>query len=131
MSSPLQIFTSISAALAIGMIPVYFQAMQVPLEQRLNFPPDRLDRLPKILIFSWIPLMPLAGWLLDHWGIQQVLFLGSLILLLTISWLALCQNYTGLFWGVLSFGVAGACLTTAGGRGGGPWGQLCVWVLSS
>ena len=107
MASPLQIATSISAALTIGLVPVLFRTMQAPLEMHLRFPSGRLDRSHKFLILSWVPLMPMMGWVVDYWGVHQVLFTGSLVLGLAISWLALSQNYAHLVWGVLGLGLGG------------------------
>ncbi len=58
--------------------------------------------------------MPLAGWLVDHWGVHQVLFVGSMLLSLAISWLGLCETLLGLSVGMVGLALAGAFLTTAG-----------------
>ena len=81
---------------------------------RFNFAEPRLDQINKLLILSWIPLMPLAGWLVDHWGVHQFLFLGSMLLSLAISWLGLCETLLGLSVGIVGLAFAGAFLTTAG-----------------
>src|SRR5947207_2793865 len=114
MPSPLLIATSISTALALGLVPGFFRSLRAPLQDRLQIPEGRLHRLDKLLILSWVPLMPLAGWLVDHWGLHEVLFSGSLALGLAVSWFALCQTFAGLLWGILGLGIAGACVTTAG-----------------
>jgi hypothetical protein len=114
MPSSLHLATSISAAWLIGMVPVFLRPLQKPLEERLQLVEGRLDRLHLALTFSWVPLMPLAGWLLDVWAIEKVLFTGSLILGLSIASLALCQSRSGLLWSVLGVGFGGACVTTAG-----------------
>jgi MFS family permease len=114
MPSPLLIATSISAALAMGMVPVLFRSLRAPLKARHLLSESRLDQLNKLLILSWVPLMPLAGWLVDHWGLREVLFTGSLLLGMAVSWLALCQDGVGVFWGILGLGFAGACVTTSG-----------------
>jgi MFS family permease len=112
--SPLQIATSISTALTIGLVPIFFGTMRAPLEQRVQLPAGRLDWLEKLLFLSWVPLMPLAGWLVDHWGTHQVLFIGSLLLGLSIAWLALAQTYARVLWGIAGLSLAGAFITVGG-----------------
>jgi len=114
MSSPLLIATAISAALAMGLVQVLFRILQGPLQQTAHLSEAKLERLQMALTISWIPLMPLAGWFVDRWGVYEVLFGGSLLLAMAISWIGLCQNPTGVIWGVLGLGTAGACVTTAG-----------------
>jgi MFS family permease len=114
MPSPLLVATSISSALALGLVPVLFGSVKTTLRDRLHLTERRLDQLDKLLLLAWVPLMPLAGWLIDQWGLSEILFAGSMILSLAISWLALCQTFVGLLWGVLGLAVAGACITTAG-----------------
>ncbi len=96
------------------MVPIFFRTIRAPLEQRAQLPAGRLDWLEKLLVLSWIPLMPLAGWLVDHWGTHQVLFTGSLLLALAMAWLALAQTYAHVLWGITGLGVAGALLTVGG-----------------
>src|SRR4029077_15569929 len=84
MPSPLLALTSISTALAMGLVPGFFRSSQVFLRERLPLSEYRLDRLNQLLILSWVPLMPLAGWLSDRWGVREVLFTGSLVLGLAV-----------------------------------------------
>jgi MFS family permease len=114
MPSPLLGLACLSTALAMGLVPVLFRSSQPFLRERLALSESRLDRLSQLLILSWVPLMPLAGWLVDHWGVREVLFTGSLVLGLAVSWLALCQSPAGLLWGILGLASAGACVTVAG-----------------
>jgi MFS family permease len=114
MPAPLLVATSISASLAMGLVSVFFQTVQDHLRERLGVSEDRLARLRKLLIFSLVPLMPMAGSLVDHWGLHPTLFTGSLVLGLAVSWLAVCRNLPSLLWGVLGLGFAGACVTVAG-----------------
>jgi MFS family permease len=114
MPSPLLVATSISAAIAVGVVSVLYRGLQVSLHQQIAIADDRLDRLGKTLLFCWLPLMPLAGWLVDHWGVQEVLFAGSLGLGLAMAWLALCRSFVSVLWGVIGLAISGALLTTAG-----------------
>jgi MFS family permease len=114
MSSPLLVATSISTALTIGLVPALLRSLQAPLRERLQLSENRLDQLDKLTMFSWIPLMPLAGWLVEHWGLWEVLFTGSLALSLAVASFALMEKPAGLFWGVLGLGFAGACITISG-----------------
>ncbi len=114
MSSPLMAATSVSAALAMGMAAVLFKHIEGPLAARLQLPQGRLERFHLLLLLSWVPLMPLAGWLVDRWGPAHVLFVGSLGLSLAVASLGLCQKTTSLFWAVLGLGIAVALVSTAG-----------------
>src|SRR4051794_9898773 len=71
MPSPLLMATSIGAALVLGLVPVFFSSIQPCLAERLALPPPRLVTLNRWLYLAWVPLMPLAGWLVDHGGIQE------------------------------------------------------------
>jgi hypothetical protein len=108
------IAAGVLSAFAMGMVPVLLRSLQPFLCERLATPPERLDRLGRMLVLSWLPLMPLAGWLVDHWGTCEVLFVGSLALAVAVSWLALCQNQRGLIWGLVGLALAGAFLAVAG-----------------
>jgi hypothetical protein len=114
MPAPLLVATSVCTALAMGLASALLGALKDSLREQLHLPDYRLDRLNKLLLVSWIPLMPLSGWLVDHWGLHQVLFVGSMLLSLAVAWLGLCQTFHGLLGGVLGLGLAGAFLTTAG-----------------
>src|SRR5438105_13911909 len=114
MPSPVLGLASISTALAMGLVPVLLRSLQPSLRERLALSESRLERLDQLLVLSWVPLMPLVGWLVANWGLQEVLFTGSLVLGLAVSCLALCQSASGLLWGVFGVASAGACITVAG-----------------
>jgi fucose permease len=114
MPSSVLVVASISSALAMGMLPVLLESLRTPLQERLSLTESRFTHLAKLLILSWVPFMPIAGWLLDHWGLREALFTGSLVMALSVAWLALCQNFKGLVWALLGLGFGGACLSTAG-----------------
>jgi hypothetical protein len=102
--------TSIAAALAMGGSLQFFRGVQGFVRERFSLSEAQNDRLGKLLVVSWVPLMPLAGWLVDHWGTTEVLFTGSLVLGLAVSWTAMCQSVAGLTWAIVGLGVASACL---------------------
>ena len=112
MPSPLLVAASITSALALGLVPVLLSTLQGFFHQSLAIPEQRLTRLHKTMILSWVVLMPLSGWLVDRVGVQDILFAGNLGLALAIAWLALCQNYSSIVWGVMGLSVAGAFTTT-------------------
>lgn len=114
MPSPLLVATSVTTSLAMGLVPVLFRNLRGLLGERLSLGEHQLDRLDRLLLLSWIGLMPLAGWLVDHWGLVDVLFAGSLLLGITIAWLAAAQNIAAVRWGVAGLAIAGAGVTTAG-----------------
>src|SRR4051794_31548280 len=92
--------TSISAALAMGLVPAVLRGFRAHLQANWALSERRLDRLDSLLVVSWVPLMPLAGWAVDSWGARDVLFLGSLVLSVAVAWLALGKNGKGIAWSV-------------------------------
>src|SRR5688572_16556605 len=107
MPSPLLVATSIAAALMAGLLPALLSGLKEPLQQRLDVPEPRVVGLTKWLFLFWIPLMPLAGLIVDRWGIQRSLFWGSGALACAVCWLGLRQSYVSALWGVLGMAAAG------------------------
>jgi hypothetical protein len=112
-SSSLLVAASIGSALIAGLVPVVLGSLKESLTKRFDVSDLHIDRLTKWLYFLWIPLMPLAGWLVDHWGVQTNLFWGSGALACALCWIGLRQTYASAFWGVLGLALAGASVTIA------------------
>src|SRR5437588_3624071 len=113
MSASLLVLTSISAALAMGFVPAVLHGFGPHLQADLHLSERRICWLDKLLLLSWLPLMPLAGWAVDSWNARDVLFAGSLALSVAVAWLAVCKTSRSVTWGALGLGIAGACISTA------------------
>ena len=114
MATPLLIAAAISTSLVMGLASRIFSAVAESLEERLQLSERRLKRMHAALVLAYVPLMPVAGRLVDSWDLLDVLFLGALLLSVAISWIGLCRNLKGLFWGVAGLALGTACLATAG-----------------
>src|SRR5437868_7759919 len=113
MSASLLVLTSVSASLAMGFVPAVLRGFGPHLQADLRLSERRLCLLDKLLLLSWLPLMPLAGWAVDSWNARDVLFTGSLALAIAVAWLAVCKTSRSVTWGALGLGIAGACISTA------------------
>ncbi len=115
MPSFLLIATCLTSALAVGFLPVFLANIKAPLRQHLSLPDadTRVDRLDRCLLFFWVPLLPLAGWLVDCWGLPEVLFFGQVGAGFSVSWFGARKTYGSALGGVLGLAFSGACVTTA------------------
>jgi fucose permease len=113
MAHPLLIASAAAGGLAIGFVPAAVDCLKDALRQRLNLPGDRVGRLLSVFYRCWLPAMPLAGWLLDHWQEKDVLFLGLLGCVLGIAWLGLSQSPASLLASVAVLGAGYSAVACA------------------
>jgi hypothetical protein len=113
MPSPLLVAAAVSSALTAGVLPSLLRSLRPSLQERLSFSDTQVHRLGRWFSLCAIPLFPLAGWLVDRWGLDEVMFAGSLAVALSISWIALSLNYASVLWGILGLAAGGACLFNA------------------
>jgi MFS family permease len=116
MSSPFAIAGALTSGFAIGFIPVLCDSLRAPLHRQLKGSETRADRLLLLFYVAWLPAMPLAGWLIDHWRHKDVLFLGMLACVLGVAWLGLTQTLRSLAAAVVVLGVGYSAVATAGIR---------------
>lgn len=114
-STPL-IAATISVAVLIGYLSTLLESIRPALADRFGRPPEQFPNFTRWLHLSWVPLMPLVGWLIDRWGVHGILFSGSLALSFGVAWLAVAQRPGGLVWGILALAWGGAALTLSGLR---------------
>jgi MFS family permease len=104
---------TLASGILIGLIPMLVDGAQRPLQARLKLPDGRVDWFVRLFYLTWLPAMPLAGWLLDSWHNKEILFYGLVALLLGVAWLALVQSTLSLMLNGLFLGLAYSCVTTA------------------
>jgi fucose permease len=116
MSSPLLIAAALASGFAVGFIPALVDSIRTALHHQFKGSESRVDRALALFYVTWLPAMPLSGWLLDHWRNKEVLFLGLLGCVLGIAWLGLSHSLRSLVSSVLLLGVGYSWVATAGIR---------------
>ncbi len=105
--------TCLVSCVVAGFLPAFFRPVHSFVKAKLGLTEERAARLPLWFALFSIPFLPLAGWLVDHWGLNEALFVGCLGQALGVSWLGMCRSYASLLWGLLGLAFACACTLTA------------------
>jgi MFS family permease len=113
MSSSLLIIATLVSGLLVGLIPTFVDGIQSSLQSRLKLADGRVKWYVGLFYLTWLPAMPLAGWMLDSWPNKEVLFYSLVALLLGIAWLALVRSGVSLMLNAMFLGLAYSCVTTA------------------
>jgi MFS family permease len=104
---------ALASALACGVLLALPACIKQPLAERLGMSEGRTNLLMAVLNLTLIPLLPLAGVLTDHMGVEHALIAGSLLAALGVSLLALYDSFATAFATVLLIGAATASLLTS------------------
>lgn len=107
-------FAAVTTGVLIGFLTTLWGATRKFLSQRLEIPEERLAGLQRLLLALWVPLFPLAGWLVDTVGCHSILFVGCLAAAFGTAWLVLARSEGTLYWSILALGVGGAFTMTGG-----------------
>lgn len=113
MPSATLVAAAITSALGAGVLPSFLRGARPFLQDRLALSETQVRRLGRWFSLFTLPCLPLAGLLVDRWGLHEILFLGCLGLAMAISWIALSVHYGSLIWGLLGLAASGACVFTA------------------
>ncbi len=105
--------TCLASCVVAGFLPGFFRPVHFFLKAKLGLSEESAARLPFWFALYSIPFLPAAGWLVDQWGLNEVLFVGCLGQALGVSWLGMCRSYASLLWGLLGLAFACACTLTA------------------
>src|SRR5579859_5883810 len=122
MSTSLLIAGAATSGFAIGFVPTLVDSVRPSLYRQVKAPTQVVDRALTLFYVSWLPAMPLSGWLIDHWQLheygcnKEVLFFGLLACVLGIAWLGMAQTPWSLVSSVLVLGAGYSMLATAGIR---------------
>lgn len=113
--SSLQAVTAvtISGAFVIGMVLALLGSIKLTLARQLHVGEGRIGGLLSALNLALIPMMLLAGLLLDRWGVRTVLILGSLITSLALFCMSLAPTYQRAFFAILFAGLGLAAMSPA------------------
>lgn len=112
-------FSMVAAAaltngLLIGFVPTFVDGVKPMLASRLGRPEPHLEWFDRLFFLAWVPLMPLAGFLLDFGANREVLLFAGLVpLIMGIAWLALARDARSMLLASLVLGAAYSFLTTA------------------
>jgi fucose permease len=112
--SHLLLATTLGGAFVGGLILALPASLTRPLAERLGTSPARAGTLGAVLHLLLVPMMLASGLLLDQWGPQVVLVLGTLLTALGIASLEFTRSYRHALLAILAVAVAGAGVTTAG-----------------
>lgn len=110
---------TLANGLLIGLIPVVVDGAKTSLKVRLNFADNRLNWFNRLFYATWLPAMPLAGWLLDQWpnrDLQILLFGGLIPLIFGVAWIGLARSTASLLLTALLLGVAYSFVATSATR---------------
>jgi fucose permease len=116
MSHPLLIASALASGFAIGFVPALVDSLRLPLHGQLKGSEKSVDRTLLLFYCTWLPAMPLAGWLIDHWHNMEVLFFGLLACVLGMAWLGLAASLRSLVSSVLVLGAGYSTVAVAGVR---------------
>ena len=105
--------TTIIAALVFGMCLALLGSLKLALAKRLNLGEGRIGFLLSALNGAIIPLMLLAGLLIDALGAKTIVIMGSLTTALAVGGLGLRPSYGRAFGSLLLAGLGSAGLGTA------------------
>ena len=102
--------TTISAAFVFGMVLALLGSLKLALAKRLNLGEGRVGLLLSALNAAVIPLMLLAGCLIDLVGVRFMLIGGSLVTAAAVGSLGLRPTYGRAFGSLLLAGLGSAGL---------------------
>jgi len=105
--------TTISAAFVFGMVLASLGSLKLALAKRLNLGEGRVGLLLSALNGAVIPLMLLAGVLLDLIGVKWVLILGSVVTAVAVGTMGVRPTYGRAFGSLLLAGLGSSALSVA------------------
>jgi fucose permease len=104
---------AISGAFVFGLVLALLGSLKLALARRADLGEGRVGVLLLTLNVALIPMMLLAGVLLDAWGVRAVLILGSLLLTLALLGLSARPAYGRALLAVLAAGLGASALSAA------------------
>jgi len=114
MISSLPVVAALANGLLIGLIPLLIDGLKPAINSRLEKPDERVEWFGRLFYLTWLPAMPLAGWLLDVGSSRDVLlFCGLIPLIVGVAWLALARSIVSLLSNAVFISVAYSFVTTA------------------
>jgi fucose permease len=105
--------TTVGGAFVAGLILALPGSLTRPLAQHLGTSEGRAATLGAVLQLLLVPMMLVSGLLIDKWGPQVVLVLGTLLTACGIASLEFTRSYRHALLALLAVAVAGAGVSTA------------------
>ena len=112
-ASPALLGATISGALLFGLVIALIGCLRAHWAESFKLGEDQSEKLWATLHWSLIPFMFFSGALVDAWGIQTVIWLGSLMLTLSLFVLGFLTEFKGIRW-TLVLAAGGVALLGCG-----------------
>ena len=113
MTFSLLVAATLVSSLLIGLIPTLIDGVHKSLKARLNPSDGQIDWFGRLFYLVWLPAMPGAGWMLDHWHNKEILLYGLVLLILGTAWLALVRSFLSLMGCAVLLGFGYSCVAVA------------------
>jgi fucose permease len=104
---------TITGAFVFGMVLALVGSLKLALAKRLNLSEARVGGLLSALHLAFIPMMPLAGLLIDRMDVRLVLIAGCILSALGLYTLTAWATYRAALASLLLIGVGAACVSVA------------------
>jgi fucose permease len=104
---------TITGAFVFGMVLALVGSLKLALAKRLSIGEARVGGLLAALHLAFIPMMPLAGALIDHIDVRIVLIAGCILTALGLYLLTVGVTYRAALGSLLFVGVGAACVNAA------------------
>jgi fucose permease len=104
---------TITGAFVFGMVLALVGSLKPALAKRLGIGEGRVGGLLSALHLAFIPMMPLAGWLIDRIDIRIILIVGSVLTAFGFYLLTARTTYQAALLALLPVGVGAALVGTA------------------
>jgi fucose permease len=104
---------TITGAFVFGMVLALVGSLKLALAKRLNIGETRVGGLLSALHLAFIPMMPLAGVLIDRIDVRIVLIAGCILTALGLYTLTVGATYRAAVASLLLVGIGAACVSAA------------------
>lgn len=104
---------TVSSAIAVGMVMALLGNLKLALARRPEQDESRIRHLLILLNLSFIPLMILAGVLVDRFGVRSMMICGSVVLSLAFLALSAGADYSRTLFAVVTAAFGAGCLHVA------------------
>jgi fucose permease len=104
---------TITGAFVFGMVLALVGSLKLALAKRLNIGEGRVGGLLSALHLAFVPMMPLAGLLIDRTDLRIVLIAGCILTAIGLYTLTVRATYSAALTSLLLVGVGAACVSTA------------------
>lgn len=104
---------TIAGAMVFGLVTTLLGSIKLALAERLQLKESRVATLLSVFNLALIPMTLLSGYLIGIWSTGGVLVVGSLLVALGLTLLAIDKSYKWALAAVLAIGAGGAWVSAA------------------